>query len=362
MLAYYALISLILLAGPLMGRTVWGKRLFAALMTAVFSLMAGLRFSVGWDYTSYVTYFGMSAFAPIEKLYGSRTEKGYAILNRILAETSIDSRFLMFFVGITVSLGFMLFFYRFASSLWMASFLFVALGFYYNTLCFLRQIIAAVILLWALRYAHERRFSRYLLLVFFASCFHLSAVFMIPLYFAVQIPITKKVMAIYAPLSALIFFNSQRIIALVTRILYKSYVPGSVHVIKGLNWVYFMFSLAIFAVCFLLRKELSEVRSENKTYLSFLFFATLLDLIAVKHSIVSRVGLLFMAGTTVVLLCDSYVILTEKLRCFANRRGFLAAADYSALLVGVGFVIFGLAFHHLLMINNYNGVVPYRLG
>ena len=361
MLPYYTLLAGILLAGIPLSRTLWGRRVFAFTMTVVFSMMAGLRFSVGWDFTSYVTFFGVSPFVSLESIYSSKTEKGYALLNRILAEVSIDLKVILFAVGIVVAVGFMMFLYRFATPLWLGTFLFVALGFYYNSFCFMRQIIAAVVMLWALRYIHERRFLRYALLVVLASCFHLSAVVMLPLYFAAKIPITRTVLAVYSFISILIFTYSYQIIDLVTTVFYKTYVPTNVHVIKGLNWVYFGFSLAMFLLCFVLRKSLWEMRPLNKTLLSLMFFATLLDLIAVKHSIISRVGVLFMAAPTLILMCDSFVVLTEKLRNYARSRSLVPLADFAGLIVGVGFVTFALVFHHILLLNNYNGVVPYRI-
>ena len=361
MVPYYILLAGILLTGVPLSRTLWGRRVFACVMTAVFSVMAGLRFSVGWDFTSYVTFFGVSPFVSIENIYSSKTEKGYALLNRILAEVSIDSKVILFAVGIVVAVGFMMFLYRFATPLWLGTFLFVAIGFYYNSFCFMRQILAAVIMLWALRYIHENRFLRYALLVVLASCFHLSAVVMLPLYFAAKIPVTRTVLGIYSVLSVIAFVYSYEIIGVVTNFFYKHYIPTNVHVIKGLSWVYFAFSLAMFLLCFVLRESLWELRAQNKTLLSLMFFATFFDFISVKHSIISRVGVLFMAAPTLILLCDSFVVLTDKLRAYARSRSLVPLADFAGLIVGLGFVTFALAFHHILMLNNYNGVVPYRI-
>jgi hypothetical protein len=54
-------------------------------------------------------------------------------------------------------------------------------------------------------------------------------------------------------------------------------------------------------------------------------------------------------------------VLTDKLRAYARDRALMPLADFAGLIVGTGFVMFALVFHHILMLNNYNGVVPYRI-
>ena len=180
--------------------------LFAVLSIVPLTLVSGLRYGVGADFFTYKTYF--DAIAGNGTYFGVETERGYYLLNKIVAFFTNNSVYLF----ITVSAIIISFFFSriFEASVEpvMSVFLFVTLGFYFYAMNGQRQFIAIAICFWATRYIEKEQFWRYLLCIVAAMLFHFSAFIMLFVYFLrKKIPIPFWLLIITISLMAVSIYD-----------------------------------------------------------------------------------------------------------------------------------------------------------
>jgi hypothetical protein len=91
----------------------------------------------------------------------------------------------------------------------------------------MRQYLAVMIILFALRYIDQNRFFHYLIWILLASTFHVSAMLMIPFYFILKIPMNRIVLAAYSIVGAVLYLFSYQLLDFATRFVYKIYTIDS---------------------------------------------------------------------------------------------------------------------------------------
>lgn len=84
-----------------------------------------------------------------------------------------------------------LFVYRYSSNYYISYILIITLDYFDFAFSGMRQMIAMVIILFTYKYVIEKKLLQFVLIVFIASLFHLSAVVVLPLYFIVNVDWNK---------------------------------------------------------------------------------------------------------------------------------------------------------------------------
>ncbi len=152
-----------------------------ALSVLLYGLVLGLRYNVGGDYSSYVDYY----FGVVPGVRASDVpyEWGFYWIIRTLRAFQLPPATL-FIVVCTLQMFFMANWMRRHTvvAAWYVYFFFTSL-LVFESLNIIRQALAYAVLLSAMPALHERRFLRYVLLVFGASLIHNSALLFLPLYF-----------------------------------------------------------------------------------------------------------------------------------------------------------------------------------
>lgn len=151
----------------------------------IVTFLVGLRGDVEPDYRSYLDIFNKVSFSNLFSV--NSVEIGYNYYNYIVKEfLLLPFQFVVFTVAfITIWLKFK--FLKNNSPRYLISFLL-----YYCSLLFLydfiaiRQALAMSIFMISIPFIIERRFLKYLLCIFIASLFHISAVILFPLYFIIN--------------------------------------------------------------------------------------------------------------------------------------------------------------------------------
>lgn len=353
---YYLIILVLFMACLVTHFTTYERKellftFFAFIILTYFSMN---RFKIGYDYGPYATMYHKYAIMFIEQLYTHTHEKGYAVLNHMLGFFTMNYKLLFSVTSVFCVGGVCWYLYKKSSMVWISIFLFFVLGFYYMSYNFIRQFMAAVIMLGAFRYVQKKDFLRYLLFVFLAGSFHLSAFIMIPFYVLLQIPLKKRVLVLYVLFAIVFFMYSEPIFSVITDYVYKSYDPlTNKEMTKGIPIQYVLPFILVFIGAYPLRKELYVQNPENKFYLNALFFILVFEFIALKHGLISRFILLFMIPAMCVLIPN--VLIVYKQKFFEDEKKHRVGY----LLVILLFVL-SIANHQYLMLDNYNGVVPYQ--
>ena len=359
MLIYFMLLAGVLILGLLLCRSRIGNLIYCIVTGIALFVVSALRLSVGYDYNSYATIYLRYISTPVEDVSVSRIEKGYAMINKLLADYFPDYRVIFTITAAFFAAAVTVCIYRNCKKPYLGFAFFLTLGAYFNTLNFVRQMLAAFIVLYALRYVRKKQFFRYVLIVLFASCFHFSALMMIPFYFILRIKMNPTALAVYSGVTVLIMVFSWNVMDLITRYIYKSYNPRlSVHVLNGVFPVYMVFFGAFFILAFIFRKRLIRMDPFNNVLINCSYFLFFFELIGVKHSIASRPGLFFVVPVAAILMPRLFEAVLawcrEKAGREKNRRLAYSIAAVSA------FAVVNIGLFSIMVANNYNGTVPYR--
>lgn len=166
-------------------------KLFVFLTALILILVAGLRYRVGTDYMNYALGYEnikRTVWASIKAF----DEPGYKIVT-ILASKIYDDYAVMFFtlslftIGINIKV-----IAKYSDDFFFAIMLYVLIGAWHGSFNAVRQYAAGAILFAGHRYIFERKFWKFLLVVFVAFLFHRTAIVFLPIYFLARDSINTK--------------------------------------------------------------------------------------------------------------------------------------------------------------------------
>lgn len=141
--------------------------------------LSACRQNVGNDYGKYVEFMHLvrcNAYVP--------TEPGFNLLVKIIYALSGFENYLLVFAVyafVTIML-FLLAMYEQSDDFPMTCFLFMALGYYFQTFSTVRYYLALAIAFYSMKFVIRRQWGRFLLLVMLGSFFHKSLLVILPLY------------------------------------------------------------------------------------------------------------------------------------------------------------------------------------
>lgn len=334
------------------------KIIYTALFGAALFGLAALRYMVGTDYYAYSELFNSMRLMDAGDLSALTFEKGFAVLLHILAEGSESFVGMFALIALIVAAGVAVYIYRYSSNACISALSFVMLGCFFYSMNFMRQFVAAVILMYAIRYVQDKSFIRYLILVLFAAVFHWSALLLIPFYFILKIRLEPLILAAYALISVMFFVFSDEVVELGISIFYTKYENGYTPDVNAGVPVFYVVGYGLLLVlAFVFRNELYKRDQANSIYINCLFFAVMFELLGFKHAMLSRFALLFIVPSCIVLVPELVAVTSEKV-----TAGFSDSVKktFASMTVLVVFAVCGSVFYGFLLAGNSNGVVPYR--
>lgn len=347
----YYLLLLISLSLGFITKFKYGKKIYCLIMFFILAIVSGLRDGVGYDFNPYTSIFYNSYLSRLENIMGGSLEKGYMILNETISNVTLEYQWLFIIVAFIVAAAVLWYIYRYSKNVWLSVFAFIAFGCFYFTMNFMRQIFAGIIMMYAFKRLDEDDYFYYVILVLFASCFHKSALLMLPLLLILKIPMNKISCSIYTVITLSALFFSETIIQFVlNKGYYSQYVLDNIHMTTGIPIIYGIVVSIIFILSFIYRKDLIKMRSMNKILIVVAFLNAAFTVIGAKHSIISRFTILLEIPVIVILLVDLILVLMRRIK-----------KENLKLAVLVGFIILSLGYHMYLEANNYNGVFPYKM-
>lgn len=359
MLVYYLLLVGSLAVGIPLCRLKHGKGVYCALAGAALFLTAALRNEVGYDYNLYASWFLNYRARMTSILGGYKQEKGFLIPMKFVSEVTDNYQVMFVIIAAIISTAVMLFIYFYCEKPYLGVFCFLSFGAFFNSMNFMRQMIAATIVLYAIQYIKKKQYLRFLVFVLLASAFHVSALIMVVFYFLVQIKMNWISLGVYSGVLVLYFIFSESILGVITRYFYTGYKPGSnVEISKGTVPIYAILFTLVFVAAFLLRKRLVKSDSFNNVFLNCMFFACFFELMGLKHGVVSRLSIYFLIPAVTVLVPKTLTALMEWCKeKFTKDRVKQMTAKAVALAV---FITFCTGMYSYMIFNNYNGVYPYK--
>lgn len=191
-------------------------------LTAIFVilfLLSACRLNVGNDYAKYVEFMHLvncDAYVP--------TEIGFNLLVKLIYGLSGYENFLLvfaFYSFVTV-LFFLLVMYEQSDEFGITFFLFMTLGYYFQTFSTVRYYLALAIALYSMKFVLRGQWGRFVVLILLGSAFHKSLLVVIPLYFLASLAWKKWQLAIAALFCTTFLFMQEYYLKLVV-FLYPTY-------------------------------------------------------------------------------------------------------------------------------------------
>lgn len=369
MLTYYILLGVLAVMACLFqigGKNRKKDLIFLLIVFVILATTSALRYSTGYDYSyTYAPGFEEVLNNPDISLFGHHYEPGYMLLEKIVAFFSSNYQMIFVVTSVLIIGLFCINYAKYSSNVYLSVILFILLSEYYCSMNFIRQTIAGVIALFAIPFLKKKKFLPYLLIVLVASTFHKSALILMPFFFINLIPLTKIVFVIYCAVTAVLYFNTERIVNFVTQYWYQGYHLDNVHVQATFEWPFAFAMLIEFLIVFLGASKLTKKDKSNYVYVNYAFFAFFFTLMGTRHSILDRLSVYFEFAfpLSIPLL---YTSLKESFPSWwslfdkhpeekENRKNAAVTAGFLAfILCG------GLAIHQYALTMDHHGVVPYR--
>ncbi len=324
-------------------------------LTAIFVilfLLSACRLNVGNDYAKYVEFMHLvncNAYVP--------TEIGFNLLVKLVYGLSGYENFLLvfaFYSFVTV-LFFLLALYEQSDEFGLAFFLFMTLGYYFQTFSTVRYYLALAMALYSMKFVMRRQWGRFVVLVLLGSAFHKSLLVVIPLYFLASLAWKKWQLAIAALFCTTFLFMQDYYLKLVV-FLYPTY-EDTEYLEGGTSYISILRcgAVLLFAgIVYLMRKKETARRSAadyagsgrsgeealwNRRFWFYFYLnlgALILYVFCSFLPIISRIGYYLMVSQILYLPMLLEAVPSRKWRRLFRMGIILAAVLYFAMYLRKG--------------------------
>ena len=359
----FLLIGVILVGVPLCsekgGKS--GKIIYCCAAAAVFVFMSAMRFEVGYDYDMYgSTYFNMKYMYP-EDLTAEKMEKGFLLPLYVLNLAFESYKSVFVYTSILIYPAVFYFIYKNSSCPWLSTAAYLCFGLFFNSMCFLRQVIAALIVCYAMEYMDQKVPIKYFILIFAAAAFHWSTLIMLVMFFLLKIKPGYVYLGIVSVGTVIfcIFSNTFMTWAIEHFSMYSIYdLESNPEAAGGLSPKFTIMFGILFIICFVFRNKLIEKNPRNSIYLGCLMYTVAFEAMGMRHAVLSRFEIVIYMPAILYMFPDLVLVIKEYISEKLMQKG---EGKVQPVNIGV-FTCLSLYLagcYVMLLISNYNGVVPY---
>ncbi len=185
MLFYFLILFLILgLAYPLCIKNPSSKNktIYVAIVFACLFFLSAFRYATGSDYFNYLRIFNEIKEQSLSGVFSLSFEIGFALLTKITSKISDDFTFTNAVYSFIILMPVAYVIRRHSKNIWLSCYIYICLTFFYTSMNFTRQSIAASIVLLSYGFIKNKKHLFVIILALIASTFHASALLFIPFY------------------------------------------------------------------------------------------------------------------------------------------------------------------------------------
>lgn len=293
--------------------------------------LSACRLNVGNDYAKYVEFMHLvncDAYVP--------TEVGFNLLVKLIYGLSgYENYLLVFAVYAFATVGiFLAAMYEQSEDFPLTFFLFMALGYYFQTFSTVRYYLALALALYSMKFVLRGQWIRFVLLILFGAAFHKSLLVVIPLYFLAVLPWKKWQLAAGALFCTTFLFCQDFYLRLVI-LLYPTY-EDTEYLEGGTSYINIMRCIAVLVLAGIVylaqRKGKKADRGEEQPETMHFYFylnlgALVLYVFCSFLPIISRIG--YYLTISHILYLPALLKRVEDVRWRrVLRAGILAAAVF----------------------------------
>lgn len=312
------------------------------------SLVAALRWGIGYDYNQYYNiFYQVSRATSFAELWERWEEIGFVLFNRGMSYVT-DNIIVYLFVFHGILYGLFLYYvYRYSEVKWASVLMYIALDYFAISLCFVRQSMAMVIGLFAIEMMKKRKPVLSIVLIGIAALFHSTALILLVALALSYVDFTKRKVQIGAAVFAIVayigcdYFLKFALVGPFGK--YREYLDSPFMMKNHVFAVYFQLFLWILLLIF--QKRIYEEDEKSKRLLPVICLGGFLALMTTRHYLIERVSLYI----TVYFIR----VAAQLLSTFKKDRWNYRLAVICTLIIGAA------AFAFLLRIDRY-GITPYQ--
>lgn len=198
----------------------------------VLSLELGLKGDFAIDTRNYHYMFNAcDDFAFLENIYIA--EPLFELLNYIIYNLTGSFLFYLFVIAIITTGSYIMFVYKESNIMWLSLLILLCSGNFYSSLNIMRNVLAAALFTFAIKYIYEENLKNYILIVVLLSLIHTSTIFMLPLYYLPRIQWkrfkTSVVIFIVIILGVFLYFMADKIVDIIGMFIYTSYLDENAY-------------------------------------------------------------------------------------------------------------------------------------
>lgn len=286
-------------------------------------IIACIRYDIGSDYRWYSNGFKSMAESGFSDMTYGDWELGFVFLNKLVGLFTKDPAVL---IGIAAAISLSGTFYliwRYSKNPFMSVFLFLNTYLFYLDLNYVRQAIAMSIMCFAYGFLQDRKFWRFLLLCVLAALFHLTVLYLIPVFFITFVKLNVKTLPIYAAALILYFIASDAVLKVVFSHFHTEYAESR-FIKYGIAFYYAIYPillcLGMIALAFYLKFQIP--RSLN-VLMHLMLLMGFWQIVMTKHALFERFSyhtmsfLLIAVPEAISVFRDKF---SEKSRISLERR------------------------------------------
>ena len=318
----------------------------------VFGLLLALsvfrNLSVGTDFLGYKEAFSLigehSYSDPVSQEILWKNEYGWYYMNKGIYIIGNFFLYTLCFYFLMYSLIFKTIYEKSSIPLFSVLLYFLC-GYYLASFNVMRQAFVFSLFLYSVRFIEDKKFLKYLITLLFGSLFHLSALFLIPIYFITKIKWSK------------ILLSSLLIISLI--IGYMNYLPQFAYLIQlqrlqnyltlfhnnfsVIGYLVFAFNTLMVIIFLMFTKD---INSKDSIYLKIVIIGVILGNLVLHYQWLSRFSEVYFIPIMII----AYVNVISQCKIFHNKVIFIGLL-----------ILYSLLLFYTTLSNNSNGILPYKL-
>lgn len=266
------------------------KKLIILLSCLELIVLAGLRsVKIGADTQVYINaldYYrdlDLKSILFAELVWPFDFEIGYFLFTKICAFLQMNNTIFLFVIAFFIYIPLFKFIYERSKMPILSIYIYFGLGIFSYSLGIFRQMIACSILLLSIQYIESRKLFKFLIIVFSASLFHMTAIIMLPMYWLVNFNLKHYIKWMFA-LEFILLVFSRPILEFVFSIIpaYSNYI-GSFYDVSGGTYIMLLF----FTVLAILTVKMDL--KQNQVSIYCLYIALMLQALAYSMNLFGRI-------------------------------------------------------------------------
>ena len=218
----------------------------------IFILTAFRSANVGNDSENYLELFSLIRMGANLEALSERYEWGYLLFNKIVGHFFSNQYAIFFTTALFIYLISWIVIKKLSYKRWLSVFLFITLGLYSNSVNVIRLAMAYVVCLAAYSELEKNNYLKFIILVIFASLFHISAIVFLIALPCNKLHMKKRLFCVWAVITVIIYLLFNKILSIILnyRATYNTYVVNDIYFDSGylattLNICFWLFILVV---------------------------------------------------------------------------------------------------------------------